>query len=134
MITGMARGYPQATTISREQCQGFLPAPSSPQQKQHYSYYTMKAIINAPIPVGLESASTHPSADQPRRRAFRSARQAQLTTRTCRQSRPRGDSHRSTLTTQEHLTCSAPLEQPARPTVLHLPSQQASHHHPPLLS
>src|SRR5438046_1722640 len=105
MITDMTPEYPEATANQPSQCQGFFPATSSPKQRQHYLLCKMEAIINAPILVGPESASTHPSADQPRRRAFRSARQAQLTTRTCRQSRPRGDSRRSTLTTQEHLTC-----------------------------
>src|SRR6267143_48923 len=121
----MTQGYLEATTIWRDWCRRFLLAPSSPRQRQHYSYYTMKAIINAPIPVGLESASTRASADQSRRRGSRLARPEHLTTHTCRQSRLRGDYHRSTQTMQEHLTCSAPLEQPARRVVLHLLSQQA---------
>src|SRR5207253_11271847 len=94
----------------------------------------MKATANALIPVETANASTRLSVDRLRRRAFRSSRPARLTSRTCPQSRPRGDYHRSTLTTQVHLTCSAPLDQTARSTVLHCLTQQVSLHHPSLLS
>src|SRR5437016_11713245 len=68
------------------------------------------------------------------KQGVRSVHLMHLTTRTCRQSRLRGDYHRSTQTTQEHRTCLALSVQHARRAVLHLPSQQASQHHPPLLS
>src|SRR5437667_11220505 len=130
----MTPAYREATATLRLWFRRFFPVRSSPRQKPLYLYSTMKATANALIPVETANASTRLSVDRLRRRAFRSARPARLTTRTCPQSRPRGDYHRSTLTTREHLTCSAPLEQPARSTVLHLLSQQVSQHHPPLLS
>src|SRR5437667_7166484 len=86
----------------------------------------MKATANALIPVETANASTHLSVDLLRRKPYRSARPARLTTRTCPQSRPRGDYHRSTPMTLEHQPCSAPLMQPVRPTVHHPPSPQAS--------
>src|SRR5438876_11300221 len=122
----MIPGYLEATATLQLWYRRFLPVRSSPRKKPLYLYSTMKATANALIPVETANASTHLSVDRLRRKPYRSARPARLTTRTCPQSRPRGDYHRSTPMTQEHQPCSASLMQPARPTVHHPPSPQAS--------